>query len=50
MKARKAPIKRQTKETSIIVSVNIDGTGKTSVSKLELIFRSSYCILLENMV
>ena len=31
MKSRKASIKRQTKETSITVSVNIDGTGKTNV-------------------
>ena len=32
MKARKASIKRQTKETSIAVSVNIDGTGKTDIA------------------
>jgi len=31
MKARKSSINRQTKETSITVSVNLDGTGKTSV-------------------
>ncbi|MEW6043201.1 MAG: imidazoleglycerol-phosphate dehydratase HisB [Thermoproteota archaeon] len=30
--ARTGTIKRQTKETSITVSVNLDGTGKTSVS------------------
>jgi len=28
MKARTAQIKRQTKETSVVVSVNLDGTGK----------------------
>ena len=31
MKTRKSSINRQTKETSILVSVNLDGTGKTSV-------------------
>ena len=31
MKPRKASIKRNTKETSVQVSVNIDGTGKTSI-------------------
>jgi len=31
MKARKGSINRQTKETSITVSVNLDGTGKTSI-------------------
>jgi len=31
MKARKSSINRQTKETSIAVSVNLDGTGKTSI-------------------
>jgi imidazoleglycerol-phosphate dehydratase len=31
MKQRKASIKRRTKETSVQVSVNIDGTGKTSI-------------------
>lgn len=32
MAARTAKIKRETKETSILVRVNIDGTGKTSIS------------------
>ena len=32
MKARKSSINRQTKETSITVSVNLDGTGKTSIN------------------
>ncbi|MEX0657225.1 MAG: imidazoleglycerol-phosphate dehydratase [Nitrosopumilaceae archaeon] len=32
MKARTAQIKRQTKETSVIVSVNLDGTGKVSTN------------------
>lgn len=32
MTARTAKIKRETKETSISVSVNIDGTGKTSIN------------------
>ena len=31
MKARKSSINRQTKETTISVSVNLDGTGKTSI-------------------
>ena len=31
VKSRKASIKRSTKETSVKVSVNIDGTGKTSI-------------------
>lgn len=31
MKARKSSINRKTKETSILVSVNLDGTGKTSI-------------------
>ncbi len=31
MAPRKASIKRNTKETSIAVSVNLDGTGKTSI-------------------
>ncbi len=31
MVSRKASIKRNTKETSISVSVNLDGTGKTSI-------------------
>ena len=31
MKSRKASIKRDTKETSIQVSVNIDGSGKTNI-------------------
>ena len=32
MRLRKASIKRNTKETSISVSVNLDGTGKTSIN------------------
>lgn len=32
MKARKSSINRQTKETSISVTVNLDGSGKTSVN------------------
>ena len=32
MKARKSSINRQTKETSIFVSVNLDGSGKTSIN------------------
>ena len=32
MKARTAQIKRQTKETSIVASVNLDGTGKISTN------------------
>lgn len=31
MKARKSSINRSTKETSVSVSVNLDGTGKTSI-------------------
>ena len=31
MKLRKASIKRNTKETSVVVSINLDGTGKTSI-------------------
>ncbi|MDH3764739.1 MAG: imidazoleglycerol-phosphate dehydratase HisB [Nitrosopumilus sp.] len=31
MASRKASIKRNTKETSVSVSVNLDGTGKTSI-------------------
>ena len=31
MKPRKASIKRNTKETSVAVSINLDGTGKTSI-------------------
>ncbi|MDH5431699.1 MAG: imidazoleglycerol-phosphate dehydratase, partial [Nitrosopumilus sp.] len=31
MAPRKASIKRNTKETSVTVSVNLDGTGKTSI-------------------
>lgn len=31
MKARKSSINRSTKETSVLVSVNLDGTGKISV-------------------
>ena len=31
MTPRKASIKRNTKETSVIVSVNLDGSGKTSI-------------------
>ena len=37
MKSRKASIKRNTKETSIQVSVNIDGNGKTNI-KTEINF------------
>jgi len=32
MTTRKSKIKRETKETSVDVSLNIDGSGKTSVS------------------
>ncbi|MDP3779946.1 MAG: imidazoleglycerol-phosphate dehydratase [Nitrosopumilaceae archaeon] len=32
MKARTAQIKRQTKETSVVASVNLDGTGKISAN------------------
>lgn len=32
MKARTAQTKRQTKETSVVVSVNLDGTGKISAN------------------
>ena len=32
MKARTAQIKRQTKETSVLASVNLDGTGKISAN------------------
>lgn len=32
MATRTGKIKRETKETSVLVSVNLDGTGKTSVS------------------
>jgi imidazoleglycerol-phosphate dehydratase len=32
MKSRKSTIKRSTKETNVTVSVNIDGTGKTSIN------------------
>ena len=32
MKARTAQIKRQTKETSVVASINLDGTGKISVN------------------
>lgn len=32
MKARKSSINRKTKETTILVSVNLDGTGKTSIN------------------
>ena len=31
MAPRKASIKRETKETSVQVSVNLDGSGKTSI-------------------
>ncbi len=31
MKSRKSTIKRSTQETSITVSVNLDGTGKTDI-------------------
>ena len=32
MNARKTNLKRETKETSVIVSLNLDGTGKTSIN------------------
>ena len=32
MKPRKTNIKRETKETSVSVTINLDGTGKTSIS------------------
>ena len=32
MAIRKAKIKRETKETSVSVSLNIDGSGKTSIN------------------
>jgi len=32
MKARTAQIKRQTKETSVVASINLDGTGKISAN------------------
>ena len=32
MKPRKATIKRETKETSVAVVINLDGTGKTAIS------------------
>ena len=32
MKPRKATIKRETKETSVAVDINLDGTGKTAIS------------------
>ena len=32
MKPRKTTIKRETKETSVSVTINLDGTGKTTIS------------------
>ena len=32
MKPRKTNIKRETKETNVSVSLNLDGTGKTIIS------------------
>ena len=32
MKPRKTSIKRETKETSVSVSINLDGTGKTTIN------------------
>ena len=32
MKARKSTLNRKTKETTILVSVNLDGTGKTTIN------------------
>ena len=32
MNARKTNLKRETKETGVIVSLNLDGTGKTSIN------------------
>jgi imidazoleglycerol-phosphate dehydratase len=32
MKARKSTLNRKTKETTISVSVNLDGAGKTSIN------------------
>ena len=32
MKSRKSNLKRETKETSVTVNLNLDGTGKTSIN------------------
>ena len=32
MKSRKTTLKRETKETSVTVNINLDGTGKTSIN------------------
>ena len=34
MKPRKTSIKRETKETSVSVTINLDGTGKTTILNL----------------
>ena len=32
MKPRKTSIKRETKETNVSVTINLDGTGKTTIN------------------